>query len=296
MTCHAAINGCADWNRVYRDQGVSLRAGEVRVTRQHLDRELHLVDHALSGAMAIVEQFKVAYQIVASVAVLVVDRLGGAKKAADVLRHNPPVFQHLHLFASRARKGRNADPNVAVALDVAPYLFCVEFVKRALLLMLNLAGLAAQFLLLVYAATGLSAVAGFLAALDADEFGSRVRILFASGVGAVVRAIHRLAVEFLPVRRQVPLHHRERLAAFLAGEADWNATGRRKGFTEAMGTPALKAAILAACLFVAGVAVKFLAAVFAGHLDGHIGSPLFDDSEYAVSLSGRQVQSNHGVM
>jgi len=267
------------------------RPGKFRVEPQHVDCERHLVDDALAGTVAAGEKLQVAEIVVLPVSVPVMDGLLAVEFTPEVLGHHMAVL--CDVPHSISREGRDRDPDVAVAFDVLLVLPVLKALQRAFHLVLDFAFVAAEFLIAVYAVARFRAASVLdLAALHAGQRVAFVGVLAAAYVRAGHRAVQRVSVELLSVCRQVALHHRERLAAFFAGEVHRRATCGRKLRLEAMFAAAFETAVAAAFVRLALVTVKRLGAVGAQHLDRHGLSPLFGNSgEYGRVVRGCQVGS-----
>lgn len=253
-------------------QFVASRSAEVGVQSQYLDGELHLVDHALAGAVLAPKQFEIAQLIVEPVAVNVVHRFFGEKFTAKALFHYVSVLKDFIRGLAASRRESKHD---VVSFDSPSYSGKSVFFSVDLAHPLALALLRAKSLFSVYPAALFSLARGFFTAVHANVLVLGLGIFPPAGVRTFFRAVQRIAAELLLVCGQVRLHHDERLLAVFAGEVDRRPTGGWKRFAEAMTTSAGQTAILAPRFGVARVAVKRLVTVLACHLDRHGYSPLF---------------------
>lgn len=262
------------------DQRDTCGLGEFGVQAQHLDREGNFIDNALPSAMLAVEQFEVFDSVVGSGSVSVVDSLFSAQFASEVLFHDVAVFQD-RVFSSRNSR-RNGQPYVAVScFDVPGGAFFVESLQSFVALVLGFAFAVAEFLLRVNASARLASAVLYFSALKALEPIASVGTLFSSGVRARHRAVQRVSVEFLSVRREVRLHHGERISTFPTSEGNGGSAFGWQVQLESVFASALKSA---EHLFRAGIRVKRLLAIQTHLLDRHGYAPLFGNDGVALSL------------
>jgi hypothetical protein len=266
-----------------RVQFIAGASGELGVQSQYLDGELHLVDHSLAGAVARAEKLQVLDVVIRPDAVDVMDGFFGEQIAPEMFGHDVSVFHDGMLFSGDQTGHRY--PNVAVSFYVPTKVSAFEFCQSARALVFRLALLIAVFLLRVETTSRFAAKAVFFAAFYAGKCVLGFRGSFSAGARALHRTVQRVASEFLFVRRDVGLHHNERLAAFLAGKVDRGSTGGWQRQNRPVVTAARQATVFAAGFGVARVTIERVITVLAGHLDRHFYAPVFGNAgTVAVSL------------
>lgn len=102
--------------------------GDVGVDRNDVQREVDLVDHALTGAVPARKEFEVLKPVVLPVSVDVMDGFFVIEFPSKVLGHDVAVF-HDGARATGAGQGRHRYPYVTVALYV---LFVLATLKASL--------------------------------------------------------------------------------------------------------------------------------------------------------------------
>lgn len=95
-----------------RVQFESCGSGEVRVQPQHVDCELHLVDHALAGAVAARKEFKIFNLVVLPVAVAVMHGFFWVKLSAQMLLHYVTVLKSFARRISIFSRDYNSDISI----------------------------------------------------------------------------------------------------------------------------------------------------------------------------------------
>lgn len=260
---------------------------ELGVEQNHVEREVNLIDNALTGTVAARKEFEVLGAVVLPVAVYVVDCFTSIKSAAKLLLHNMPV---LHDVSSPgASENRNRNPHIAMAFYVALVFAALKSIVGFRRLGGHFARLIAVLLLQVHATARFAASVLFLAAVKALESVFGIGRFASAGVRAIHGAVERISAKLLFVGRQVSLHHGKGFAAFLTGKMHWNAAWCGQLLLKAMFAAASQAAVLAALIRLALVAVKGLLAVRARHLDWHCYAPLIGKNERSGAFRGCQV-------
>jgi hypothetical protein len=246
---------------------------ELGVQGQYLDGESDLISHSLTRPVTAGKKLKIAGMVEGAVSIFMMNCFFWKQLATQFLLHHVAVFQHFRSFTAIGERG-NRKVNVPVFLSVAPEIARVESIKRSLGLRGDFAFWAAEFLIAVNAKLVSVAATHFqFAAVLAGELVSFVSVLAAASVRAGHRAVEWIASEFLFVCGQVRLHHGERLFAFFASKANRRSTSGRRIFVEVL-TAARDAAVFTPLLDFAWVAVKWLFATQAFHLDWHSVTPL----------------------
>lgn len=192
---------------------------ELGVAKEHLDGERHFVDDALTGSVVAAEQFEIGEQVVLPVSVLVVNRLLGAKLAADVLLHHVPVLED---FVRRGFSNTgNHQLDVALPVDTARNLLVGVVGAVAQTTKQGAACGTAQAFTAVDGSSRSPLDGHHLPALDTSvvpSFGRQP----SSETSAFGRAVHWLFAPFLDVRSDERRLHEKRFAALLASKLSGN--------------------------------------------------------------------------
>lgn len=238
--------------------------GKLGVQRQYLDGELHLVDNALSGAVATTEQFEVRDIVVGSNAVDVVDGFFGEKFASDMFGHDPAVFEHISgrvSVFSRDNQTGVAPPSSMSSWTVASVFRLVRYSAKQ-----RPAFGAAQKFFSVNSAARLSLDGHGFAALDA----ANIPFIFGNFFGfahAFARTVQWVFAKLFQIGTSIARLHAECFAANGAvkiyfGNARIGAT--KQTFVRSFARPSAK--------FLAGISrtnFEVLATTFANFFDRH---------------------------
>lgn len=254
------------------------------VEKQNLHREGDFVGYALTGAMSAAEKFKVLNSVVVADAVDVMDGFFGKKLSADVTGHDKSVFHNRMFLASH--KARHADPDVTMALDMAPVISCFEARQSGRALVGGFAFLTAETLLRVVFDAADRVVFNswrLLPAFLAVKNLPVLRVLAALRVGAGSAAVSGILSVFLTVLVEKSRLHLERISAVLAGKFDRRHAASVASVNRFERLHAVFAAVKGGIklLFVRD---KFRPAVFAGFralsFNGHNGSSVSTGSMF----------------
>lgn len=237
---------------------------EGRVGRENFNRKVDLVDNALAGPVATVEQLKVFVPIVRPYPVDVVNSFFGQELATESFGHDVTVLHDSALLA--LYETRDGYPDVAVTFGVAPERAAFEFPQRSLSEKFVTALRRAVFLLRVKAPARLPTASERVLAVGARKLVAIFGIFGASDVGTRSRAVKRSVWVLFEVGIIVGAHHAERLGALLAREVEHFSSRSNVRSTKSFGTPAGNTAKTA---LVARVAVKRLSTILTLFLDRH---------------------------
>jgi len=195
--------------------------GELGVEVQHLDRERHLVDYPLAGAVAAVEKLQVPLRVVPANPVLVVDGFLFEEFSAELLGHDVSVLENGVLLAGD--EARDGDQEVAVSGFVPRDVPALKSGQGLAALVRRLARSVAELLLHVHSTARLASATLLLPALEARKPLSVHRVFSSADIRTGFRAIHRVFAESLAVCAHNGRFVGERISAFFAGKFGfWN--------------------------------------------------------------------------